>query len=190
MNKNLIPVVFGFVVVAAFAICFAQLSEVKGVAQRTEGELSRARDSLAFSRRSIDSIRGGLPGLGEYMSSIQLHAAKLWYAERASNWLLASYELHELGEAVTAVEGMHVMKNTVDVSAVLESVQETQMASLEHAIVGEDHRAAEASYNELLSACNGCHRAAGYGFIDITLPRNEPVTNQKWDVLAAHPAVK
>ncbi len=190
MKRSLVFIV----IVAVFAVVCVGLglhqSMLKEAVGRLDGEVMHMRDSLVHARATIDSMRAELPGLGEYMSSIQLHAAKLWYAQQASNWLLANYELHELGEAVTAVEGMHITKNTVDVSAVLESIQETQMASLEHSIVDEDHRATEKSYSELLSACNGCHRAAGYGFINIIRPRGEPVTNQEWNAVPAHAITK
>ena len=44
------------------------------------------------------------PALGEYMTTIQLHAGKLWFAAKASNWELAAYELHELEEPMEAVK--------------------------------------------------------------------------------------
>ncbi len=182
MNKILAVVLVVLVVGTGFAVGAWQLSAVNRSVARTERELSLAKDSVALTRRILDSMRAEMPGLGEFMSGIQLHAGKLWYAERASNWLLASYELHELGEAVDAVEGLHTTRNNVDISSVLQSIQGTQLAALEHSIVTEDHQGVKKSYNELLSACNGCHQSAGYGFIKIITPKSEPVSNQEWNV--------
>src|SRR5215475_11921350 len=36
------------------------------------------------------------------------------------------------------------------------------------------------SYDETLSACNGCHTEAGYKFIHIVRPTAPPVSNQRW----------
>src|SRR5436305_14809348 len=40
------------------------------------------------------------PGLGEFMSSIQVHHAKLWFAGINQNWKLADVEMHEIGETL------------------------------------------------------------------------------------------
>ena len=36
------------------------------------------------------------------MTTIQLHAGKLWFAAKAANWELAEYELDELKETILA----------------------------------------------------------------------------------------
>src|ERR1700743_3630501 len=53
----------------------------------------------------IDSLQQQLdnaykPGLGEFMSGIQVHHAKLWFAGSAGNWPLADFEIKEIGEAI------------------------------------------------------------------------------------------
>ncbi|MDE3144698.1 MAG: hypothetical protein KGL19_11125, partial [Bacteroidota bacterium] len=40
------------------------------------------------------------PGLGEFMSSIQIHHAKLWFAGQNKNWELADFEIKEIKEAL------------------------------------------------------------------------------------------
>ncbi len=40
------------------------------------------------------------PGLGDLMSGIQVHHAKLWFAGQNENWKLAEFELHEIDEGV------------------------------------------------------------------------------------------
>ena len=58
------------------------------------------------------------PGLGEYMSTIQLHVGKLWFAAKANNWGLAQYEVDELKETMEAAEGLKAEKNGVKISGV------------------------------------------------------------------------
>ena len=68
-------------------------------------DLTQLQDSLAFLHRVVDSLKAQTPGVGEYMSTIQLHSAKLWFAGQALNWKLSKYELDELAETVEAGRG-------------------------------------------------------------------------------------
>jgi len=54
---------------------------------------------------TIDSLQDKLnktyrPGLGEFMTGIQVHHAKLWFAGQNQNWSLADFEIHEIGESL------------------------------------------------------------------------------------------
>ena len=57
----------------------------------------------------IDSLQSQInnaykPGLGEFMSGIQVHHEKLWFAGTAQNWRLADFEIHEIMEAVDDIK--------------------------------------------------------------------------------------
>jgi hypothetical protein len=121
------------------------------------------------------------PGLGEYMTTIQLHAGKLWFAVKAANWDLAEYELDELKETMEAAKALNAEKNGIKISNVLDSVIQTQIAQLVDAIKHKSPAEFQKSYAETLSACNGCHTEAGYKFIHIIRPSAPPVTNQQWE---------
>lgn len=176
MKQKFISAAFFTLLVVAVAVFF----EILSINNRFETEVGQLRDSLSTMQLTLDSLRAQTPGLGEYMSAIQLHAAKLWFAERALNWKLAAYELDELEETVEAAQVLHAVKNTVDISTVLESMKETQVLNLRTSLERKDPSAFGKAYNEMLSACNGCHRPAGYEFIHIIVPTREPVTNQSW----------
>jgi len=54
---------------------------------------------------TIDSLKKELaaaykPGFGEFMSGIQTHHAKLWFAGLYQNWELAGFEMHEIQEGL------------------------------------------------------------------------------------------
>jgi cytochrome c553 len=121
------------------------------------------------------------PGLGEYMTTIQLHAGKLWFAAKASNWGLAAYELHELEETMETVKKLNAEKNGVKISNVMDAVLKTQVAQLEESIKRKSPAEFQKSYDETLSACNGCHEASGHRFIRVVRPAAPPVTNQTWE---------
>jgi hypothetical protein len=180
MNRTIL-INISLLALAVLAVwLLVRVSYLRGDADRLSADLVRMQDSLALIRQEADSLMAERPGLGDYMSTIQLHVSKLWFAGRASNWELAEFEVGEIGESIDAAEALHVKKNDVDVSAVLGSVRESQLPQIERAIAAESPRDFNDAYRQTLSACNGCHRPAGYGFIHIIVPKGEPVTNQEW----------
>jgi hypothetical protein len=57
----------------------------------------------------VDSLQRRLsnsytPGLGEFMSGIQVHHEKLWFAGNAQNWKLANFEIGEIREALDDIQ--------------------------------------------------------------------------------------
>ena len=68
------------------------------------------------------------------MTTIQLHAGKLWFAAKALNWELAEYELDELKETMEAAKRLNAEKNAVKISNVLDSVLQTQVATVRESI--------------------------------------------------------
>src|SRR5258708_2386494 len=60
----------------------------------------------------IDSLRLRLnnlykPGMGEFMSNIQLHHAKLWFAGKYKNWPLAEYNESLIRSAFKKIQLYH-----------------------------------------------------------------------------------
>ena len=55
-------------------------------------------ESKSALQKELDSLQIVLknsykPGLGEFMSQIQVHHAKLWFAGKNENWELANFEI-------------------------------------------------------------------------------------------------
>jgi hypothetical protein len=149
--------------------------------QDLKAMVSMLQDSLKDLQQQLDQLKLQAPGLGEYMTTIQLHASKLWFAAGASNWDLASYELDELSETMDGARSLHAFRNGLDIAGVLQSLQETQLVMMRQAVAAKSGAAFSSAYSQTLDACNGCHRSAGYGFISIMTPTAPPVTNQRWD---------
>jgi len=145
------------------------------------GGINGLQESLKRVEADLVTVKDLAPGLGEYMTTIQLHAGKLWFAAKAANWELALYELHEMEETMEAVKKLNAEKNGVKISGVMDAVLRTQITQLEQTIKrknsGEFHKA----YDETLNACNGCHTESGHKFIQIIRPAVPPVTNQRWE---------
>jgi Skp family chaperone for outer membrane proteins len=155
-------------------------SQFQSLNQPNTGGLVALQDSLKRTQSDLASIKELAPGLGEYMTTIQLHAGKLWFAAKATNWELAEYELDELKETMEAAKALNAEKNGVKISNVLDSVLQTQVAQLAESVKRKSSGEFQKSYDEMLSACNGCHTEAGYKFIHIIRPSAPPVTNQQW----------
>jgi hypothetical protein len=159
-------------------------SRVRSLGQPNSGGLAFPQDTLKRLQSDVARAQDLAPGLGEYMTTIQLHTGKLWFAAKAANWLLAEYELDELKETMEAAKALNAEKNGIKISNVLDSVLQTQVAELDKSIKSKSQTEFQKSYDDTLSACNGCHTEAGYKFIHIVRPNAPPVTNQQWEMSA------
>jgi uncharacterized small protein (DUF1192 family) len=102
---------------------------VVGFGEPNGGGITALQESLKRVQAELAAGKELGPGLGEYMTTIQLHTAKLWFAAKASNWELAVYELHELEETMEAVKKLNVEKNGVKIANVMDAVLQTQIAN-------------------------------------------------------------
>ena len=157
-------------------------SELQIANEKNNRTIADLQASLKRADAELAKLKEAVPGLGEYMTTIQLHAGKLWFAAKALNWELAEYELDELKETMEAAKSLNAEKNGVKISNVLESVLQTQVAALAKSLKSKSQTEFQKSYAETLSACNGCHESAGYNFIHIVQPTAPPITNQRWEV--------
>ena len=156
--------------------------EIRAIAEKNDRAAAGLGASIKNLQAELEAAKEAAPGLGEYMTTFQLHMGKLWFAGKAANWDLAEYERGELDEAMEAAGALHAVKNDVDIAKVLASVRSTQIAGLAESIKQKNDAAFQKAYDETLTACNGCHESAGYKFIRLVRPSAPPVTNQKWDV--------
>src|SRR5690242_16292863 len=92
------------VCVILIIILFLRLLSLEGRVQnltaRSGDELPATQDSIKRLQTDMKAAKETAPGLGEYMTTIQLHAGKLWFAVKAANWNLGQYELDELKETM------------------------------------------------------------------------------------------
>jgi len=155
-------------------------TKLRLLGESNSSTIGALQNSLKLAQADARTAKELAPGLGEFMTTIQLHAGKLWFAAQAANWDLAKYELDELKETMEAAKRLNEEKNGVKISNVLDSVLQTQVAELEKTLESKSQTEFKKSYDETLSACNGCHTEAGYKFIHIVRPTAPPVTNQRW----------
>lgn len=141
-------------------------------------------DNTADLQKRIDSLESKLentyiPHFGDFMSGIQAHHAKLWFAGQNENWDLADFEIHELEEAIEDIQKYHAgRKETELIGMILPALD-----SVEVAIEKKDPVSFKRNYNLLTNTCNKCHHQTDHGFVVIKLPESLPYTNQDFEPL-------
>jgi hypothetical protein len=134
---------------------------------------------VAQMQMKIDSLQKKLaetykPGFGEFMSGIQIHHAKLWFAGLNQNWHLADFEIHEIQEALEAVQKFCSDREETKSIGMISS----PIDSLTTAIQQKDLTRFKSSYVLLTKTCNNCHVETKHEFNVVTIPTSMPVVNQ------------
>ena len=114
------------------------------------------------------------PGFGEFMSSIQIHHAKLWFAGKNKNWELADFEMHEIAETLDAIKEYQTEREESKKVDMLKPALE----AVNDAILKKDSSLFNSSYLLLTSTCNNCHKAVNFGFNIVKVPDTPPFNNQ------------
>lgn len=134
-------------------------------------------------RSKIDSLEKQVnqtykPGLGEFMTGIQLHHAKLWFAGQNQNWPLANFEIHEIDESLDDIN--EFCKDRPEVKSI--GMLKSPIDSVTEAILQKNPQLFKTSFSLLTTTCNNCHKATDHGFNVVTIPTNPPVSNQDFGV--------
>jgi hypothetical protein len=124
--------------------------------------------------RCVDYV----PGLGEFMSSAQVHHAKLWFAGTQANWKLADFELDEIKETLEDAASFHPTDKNLPIGEMIKQKLEPTFAQLKKTIDGKDVGSFQTAYDLMTEACNTCHAATQHEFIRLQRPTAPPLTNQ------------
>ncbi|MEO8734614.1 MAG: hypothetical protein ABI373_09820, partial [Flavobacteriales bacterium] len=91
MSHGHIPLIGVLLVISGLVSCGSSDQRTRKLEQRV--------DSLQI--RIAHAYR---PGLGEFMSGIQVHHVKLWFAGSHANWKLADFEVHVIMESIDDIK--------------------------------------------------------------------------------------
>ncbi|SRR6266498_118318 len=114
------------------------------------------------------------PGFGEFMTGIQSHHAKLWFAGQNQNWPLADFEMHEIQENLEDIQKF--WSDRTEAKAI--GMVNPAMDSVNKAIQQKDWQLFKSGFILLTNTCNNCHMATKHGFNVVTVPTSLPVVNQ------------
>lgn len=129
----------------------------------------------------IDSLQSKIdkaykPGLGEFMSSIQVHHEKLWFAGQYQNWQLADFEIGEIKESLDGIK--YYCSDRPEVRSI--NMIDTAIDSVSNAIQQKDLSSFKSGFTLLTTTCNSCHRATAHAFNVIKNPDIPPFSNQEF----------
>lgn len=141
------------------------------------GGNNRAQTQALETRITSLEKNAYVPGFGEFMNTIQLHHAKLWFAGNDQNWALAGYEIDEMKETFDDLE-----KYVTDRPEVKEiPMIRPALDSMQQAIASKSPSRFKSAYILLTNTCNNCHHATSHAFNIITIPSAPPVTDQQFN---------
>src|SRR3954452_3019322 len=136
-------------------------------------------------QNKVDSLQVALketykPGLGEFMSSIQVHHEKLYFAGQNENWKLADFEIHEIMEAVDDIQ--HYASNRPEAKEL--PMLLPALDSVNEAIKKQDKNLFNKNFVNLTNTCNACHKAVNYEFNLVKIPETPPFSNQVFKIVS------
>ena len=139
---------------------------------------NRSSETKALQTR-IDSLDKKLaasykPGFGEFMSNIQAHHSKLWFAGTNQNWKLADFEIHEILEALDDIQQFQKERKESRMIGMLDPA----LAGIDTAIQQKDPVKFRKDFTILTNTCNDCHKAVDFEFNHVKIPGTSPFTNQ------------
>ncbi|MBI3590047.1 MAG: hypothetical protein HY094_01555 [Candidatus Melainabacteria bacterium] len=126
-----------------------------------------------FSDDKLKVLGDIQPGLGVIMQEIGRRFTAIYYAARAGNWDLASYELKELREAQEVGEITRPKRKEALVAfeeSFLGGAENPSEGTLQDAINKKNFLAFNKSFKSAIGGCNGCHQSTGFSFIKYRLP--------------------
>ena len=117
------------------------------------------------------------PGLGEFMSNIQIHHAKLWFAGINKNWNLAQFEIDEIKETFDDIKKFESEREEVKVLPIINPA----IDSIKSAINNKSLSSFKTDFINLTNTCNACHKEVHYEFNKVKIPDSPPFSNQVFE---------
>ncbi|MFI5133661.1 MAG: hypothetical protein ACHQEB_04960 [Chitinophagales bacterium] len=148
-------------IVLIFENCNQQSDNTKALEVRIDSLEKKINDSYK-------------PGLGEFMSGIQVHHIKLWFAGLNENWELADFEIHEIMESVDAIKKYEIERSESKLIPMLEPALDSVNAAIRQKNLSQFKN----SFVLLTNTCNNCHKAVNYSFNNVKIPESPPFSNQ------------
>jgi hypothetical protein len=144
-----------------------------------EARLRTHDAQLAALTERVDALT---PETAVLMAQVQIHHAKLYYAGHARNWELADYSLHEINEALQAVQVFNDQFEDfpTPLSEVVPSLVGPPLGDIHVAIRAKDGARFDTAFKSLTQACNACHAMVKHEFIRVREPTATEFSNQSF----------
>lgn len=143
-------------------------------------------DPVAALQQKVDELSARVdqltPETAVLMAQVQIQHTKLYYAGHSKNWELAGYTLHEINEALQAVQTFNDQFEDfpTPLSEVVPVLVGPPLGEIHSAIRAKDSARFDAAFDSLTAACNACHAALEHAFIQVQTPSAGEFSNQKF----------
>ncbi|MBB5333419.1 hypothetical protein [Chryseobacterium koreense] len=139
---------------------------------------NQKNNDIKHLQTQIDSLQANAyqPGFGDFMSGVQVHHNKLWFAGKNENWKLADFEIHEIKESMDDIKKF--CKDRPETKSI--GMIDVPLENLKTAIQKQNTKDFEDQYLILTNTCNSCHQETKHGFNVITVPTAPPFSNQNF----------
>jgi hypothetical protein len=127
------------------------------------GCVALAEDAPKDVQGQLDALKAALPKFAIPMREVGDRFQNMYFAAKGGNWALAAYMSKYMNGAMNPA-----MLTKPAEYPVWKAFYEGSFAPVNKAIQAKDFKAFEITYTEVINACNGCHKAMGYGFIQVT----------------------
>jgi len=114
-------------------------------------------------QKQIDEVKGVLPKFAIPMREVGDRFQNMYFAAKDGNWALAAYMSKYMNGAMNPASLTKPAEYPV-----WKGFYEGAFAPVNKAIQAKDFKAFETAYTEVTKACNGCHQAMGYKFVQVT----------------------
>lgn len=114
-------------------------------------------------QQQITEVKSALPKFAIPMREVGDRFQNMYFAAQGGNWALASYMSKYMNGAMTPAKVTKPAEYKIWASFYSSTWQ-----SVEKAINAKDIKAFDKAYKDVITSCNGCHQAMGYGFIEVT----------------------
>lgn len=130
---------------------------------------------LAALQAELTALKGQLPDQAHAMADASQHFANLWFAGQKQNWPLAKFYLDETRSHLNWAVRLKPVRKTaagqdIDLRAILEAVENTQLADIRKAVEAKDARKFAAAYRQTLEACYTCHKTSEKPYLRPQIP--------------------
>jgi len=136
----------------------------------------KLQNKITMLEHKLDSAY--TPGFGEFMTNIQIHHAKLWFAGQNENWKLADFELKEIEENIDNLKKFRSDRKETQMVIMINP----QLDSINLSIQQKSPALFKTAFTSLTNRCNTCHKLVNYGFNEVKIPDTPPFSNQEFNV--------
>ena len=143
---------------------------------------SNNSDQISEMQKRLDSLQvivndSYKPGFGEFMTNVQIHHAKLWFAGTNQNWELAEFEIQEIKESLEDIQKFQSEREETKTLPIIFA----PLDSVQQAIDKKNLNQFKQGFDLLTNTCNTCHQAVHNEFNKIKIPDSPPFSNQKFN---------